>query len=76
MRKLFMEVVMEESVKKPTKIKRTHTFDRKLLVRLEDAAKKGRRPVSEQLAIFLEGALAKFESEHEPGNRTPAGMSG
>lgn len=64
---------MEEQPKE-TKIKRTHTFDRKLLKRLETAAKKERRAVSEQLSIFLEDALAKFEkkSDDSPGNRMPA----
>jgi len=63
---------MEEEGTK--KIKRTHTFDRKLLKRLEAAAKKERRAVSEQLSIFLEEALAKFEkkSENEPGQLLPA----
>jgi len=46
---------------KETKIKRTHTFDRNLLKRLETAAKHERRAVSEQLAIFLERGLAEFE---------------
>ena len=50
---------------KETKIKRTHTFDRKLLARLERAAKQERRAVSEQLAIFLEEALAKFEKKEK-----------
>lgn len=58
---------------KENKIKRTHTFDRKLLVRLENAAKHERRAVSEQLAIFLEKALAEFEkSENKSGNTKPA----
>lgn len=54
------------------KIKRTHTFDRMLLKRLETAAKHERRAVSEQLAIFLEEALAKFEKAEKPGNMEPA----
>ena len=61
------------SDEKETKIKRTHTFDRKLLARLERAAKQERRAVSEQLAIFLEEALARFEkSEKKPGPMVPA----
>jgi hypothetical protein len=63
---------MEEQPKE-TKIKRTHTFDRKLLARLETAAKKERRAVSEQLSIFLEKALAEFEKEKPSG---PKGLVG
>lgn len=59
---------------KETKIKRTHTFDRKLLKRLETAAKKERRAVSEQLSIFLEKALAEFEKE-SPGVKGLAGAT-
>lgn len=51
---------MMSSVKE-TKIKRTHTFDRKLLVRLEELAEKEQRPVSRQLAILLEDALSRAE---------------
>ncbi len=60
------------------KIKRTHTFDPELLERLERAAKQERRAVSEQLSIFLEQALNRFEkeqstkSESKSGNWSPA----
>jgi hypothetical protein len=60
------------------KIKRTHTFDPELLDRLDRAAKQERRSVSEQLSIFLEEALARFEKaqakkqESEPGPFLPA----
>jgi hypothetical protein len=56
------------------KIKRTHTFDRALLARLEKMARKERRKVSEQLAILLEDALERAEkrSEKEPGPLVPA----
>ena len=54
------------------KIKRTHTFDRSLLARLEQLARKERRKVSEQLAILLEDALERAEREKSPGPRVPA----
>lgn len=56
------------------KIKRTHTFDRELLKRLEHLARKERRKVSEQLAILLEDALDRAEkrTEKESGPRVPA----
>ncbi len=63
------------------KIKRTHTFDRSLLARLERLARKERRKVSEQLAILLEDALERAEkprsdsSESKPGNWKPAGAA-
>ena len=49
------------------KIKRTHTFDRSLLARLEQMACKERRKVSEQLAILLEDALERAEKGGKSG---------
>lgn len=63
------------------KIKRTHTFDPALLERLERASKQERRSVSEQLSIFLEDALTRFEKnqskkqESESGNWIPELMA-
>jgi hypothetical protein len=59
------------------KIKRTHTFERTLLKRLEQMARKERRKVSEQLAILLEDALERAEkraekAENESGPQVPA----
>jgi hypothetical protein len=64
------------------KIKRTHTFDRSLLARLEELARKERRKVSEQLAILLEDALERAErprggrQDKESGNSAPVFVGG
>lgn len=50
-----------EEKEKESKIKRTHTFTREHLERLERLAEKEQRPVSRQLGILLEDALKRAE---------------
>jgi hypothetical protein len=54
------------------KIKRTYPLEAELVERLERAAKDERRPISEQLSIFLEEALEKYEHTKKPTNKRPA----
>jgi hypothetical protein len=59
---------------KAKKIKRTHTFDPNLLDRLEMAAQHERRPVSEQLAIFLEESLENYERKKAKDKEDTSGQ--